>query len=105
MTDPHKLLPYIEVTDQNYATIAAQNFSVVEVRPGTLVLSGPCPRCHAVIEIPHVEKLVRSTLPKGSTREGSEPMICTCEGIHPDRPDGRYGCGAYWTLVIAKQEP
>lgn len=105
MIEPDQPLPYLEVTDEAYATAAAQTFSVVEVEPGTLALRGPCPRCNAVIEIPHVDNVVRSALPSGGAPEGGEPMICTCDGLHPNRPDGLYGCGAYWTLIISEQRP
>jgi hypothetical protein len=30
-----------------------------------------------------------------------EPMMCTCEDEHPNRPEGFSGCGAYWTLTIS----
>lgn len=108
-------LPYQEITDDAFAAAAARDFTVIELAPGTLVLRGPCPRCRSVIDIPLVHEIVRSsrvvinsapTVPHaGPRREHVEPMMCTCEDAHPDRPDGLYGCGAYWTLTIVRQEP
>lgn len=113
--EPAEPLPYREVTDDAYATAAARDFTITELTPGTLVLRGPCPRCRSVIDIPLVHQVVRSsrfgvnpnpsTQRAGAQSEYVEPMMCTCEDAHPDRPDGLYGCGAYWTLTIARQEP
>ncbi|MEU5869063.1 MULTISPECIES: hypothetical protein [unclassified Nonomuraea] len=102
-------LPYKEVTDEAYARLAAGSFTVEEPRPGTLILRGPCPRCRAPIEIPLVSGIVRSPRAVGERlrrrprpqQETVEPMMCTCEDDHPNRPEGRYGCGAYWTLTVS----
>ena len=53
-------LPYTEITDETYAESAANDFTVTELARGTLVLRGPCPRCHAFIEIPVVSSIFRS---------------------------------------------
>ena len=104
MTEPDQPLPYLEVTDVSYAEKAAATFSVVEVGSGTVMLHGPCPRCQTIIDIPHVDTIFRSPLPGGSSDKHGEPMMCTCEDPHPNRPDGRYGCGAYWNLILSEQE-
>ncbi|MFY1632867.1 hypothetical protein ACN27F_06180 [Solwaraspora sp. WMMB335] len=106
-------IPYREMTDPGYAQAAAQSFTVTEVSLGTLVLRGPCPRCHAVIDIPLVHEIFRSSrllinpnppaYRPGPRDEYVEPMMCTCVDAHPDRPDDQYGCGAYWTLTITKR--
>ncbi|MGS2644482.1 hypothetical protein [Streptosporangium sp. LJ11] len=106
-------LPYKEITDEAYARLAADSFTVEEPYPGTLILRGPCPRCRAPIEIPLVSGIVRSSRsardrlrrrPRPpAASETVEPMMCTCEDDHPARPEGRYGCGAYWTLTISAQ--
>lgn len=104
MTDPNQPLPYLEITDEKFAAQAAETFSVIDVGSGTLMLHGPCPRCETVIDIPHVDTIFRSVIPDGGTHEYGEPMMCTCEDPHPNRPDGRYGCGAYWNLILSEEE-
>ena len=96
-------LPYVETTEEEYARLVARTFTVAEPQPGTLVLSGPCPRCSAPIDIPIVTEVFRAGRVRGGRAEGgrrAEPMACTCEEEHPDRPDGLHGCGAYWTLLV-----
>ncbi|MEU7802507.1 hypothetical protein AB0B10_24925 [Micromonospora arborensis] len=116
MSDPAPPLPYRETTDESYATAAAQNFTIEQIRPGTMVLRGPCPRCSTIIDIPVVDSVLRLSLKKRNaalrsqdpapTRHRVEPMICTCKDPHPDRPTGANGCGAYWTLtLVTGQEP
>ena len=104
-------LPYKAITDDTYAVDAAKSFSVTELGHGTLVLRGPCPRCRALIDIPVVSSIFRSSwsvgswlrarAPKTAEAGHKEPMMCTCEGDHPNRPEGHKGCGAYWTLTIS----
>ncbi|PKV94019.1 hypothetical protein ATK30_4887 [Amycolatopsis echigonensis] len=106
-------LPYAEVTDPTYAEVAAQNFTVEEVAPDTHVLRGTCPRCNAVLEVPlvgnvfHGMRSIRDVLRKRHTKPSAgdrvEPVICTCEDAHPNRPEGRSGCGAYWTLLLTTE--
>lgn len=104
------LKPYLETTEDWYASFAAERFVVDELNPGTLVLRGPCPRCEAVMEAPVVDSIFRSTRgvrfwrrePATATTESHvEPMMCDCGEDHPDRPEGLGGCGAYWTLTIS----
>ncbi len=109
--EPDAPLPYIGITDDTYAVYAAKSFTVTELARGTLVLRGPCPRCHALIDIPVVSSIFRSSrsagdrlragAPKAAEAGHDEPMMCTCEDEHPDRPEGRSGCGAYWILTIS----
>jgi hypothetical protein len=110
---PGELLPYHETTDETYAQLAARSFTLEEPKAGTLILRGPCPRCHSIIDIPVVTSIFRSSRGIGGwrarqssskvARDHIEPMMCTCEDEHPNRPEGRYGCGAYWTLVISAE--
>jgi hypothetical protein len=108
-TPPGEPLPYLEITNEDYGRLAARDFTVEEVRSGTLILRGPCPRCQAPLEVPVVSTIVRHRSFGGSVwrrvdpvpaADQVEPMMCTCEDEHPNRPDGRYGCGAYWTVTI-----
>jgi hypothetical protein len=104
-----QVLPYIEMTDDTYAELAAQRFTLEEPGHGTMMLRGPCPRCHAVIEVPVVESIFRSTRGIGFGRRSPgrgesthvEPMMCTCEDEHPRRPEGEIGCGAFWVLTVS----
>jgi hypothetical protein len=108
----HKLLPYAETTEDAYGEETAKSFSIIELPHGGLLLCGPCPRCHATIEVPVVSTIFKSPRslldklrPHSSTalttgRDHTEPMMCICTDEHPDRPEGRAGCGAYWTLTI-----
>lgn len=101
-------LPYLEITDEDYGRRAANEFTVEEFRSDTLILRGPCPRCRAPLEIPVVGTVVHRASfgrpwrrpDRPQTAEQVEPMMCICEDDHPNRPDGRHGCGAYWTVTI-----
>jgi len=105
MTD---LLPYEEVTTDDFARRAAKEFSATQPVPGTLVLTGPCPRCGAVIQVPVVDGVFKIILPSAGRRDQApiadrddEPVICTCSESHPSRPPDKVGCGAYWLLRIS----
>jgi hypothetical protein len=102
--------PYREITEDRYASSAAEQFKVEEAEPGTLVLSGPCPRCGWVMEVPVVDSIFTTTRgirfwrrrPHAAAAESYvEPMVCDCDEDHPGRPEGLSGCGAYWTLTIS----
>lgn len=107
--DPHPV-PYHEITEQSYAQLAAQTFTMEKPHPNTVLLRGPCPRCHGLIEVPvvtsifRVSRTLRDRLHRGERRDRDaphiEPIICTCEHEHPNRPSDRFGCGAYWMIVI-----
>lgn len=109
MPDPApRLLPYAEMTKPEFAEKAAANFRPSEDADG-IVLVGPCPRCAAVIEIRLFEEVVRDWFPWRSRSAPAtdgrrvEPMICTCEHDHPNRPADRKGCGAYWNLALVTE--
>ncbi len=97
-------LPYQEITDAQYAITAAKEFEVAEYGADVLTLRGPCPRCGVMIEVPIVGQVVRRVNPAAdaSQPEASEgePVLCTCEEHHEGRPEGRVGCGAYWTFIL-----
>jgi hypothetical protein len=102
-------LPYLVITDERYNAHVARTFTVAEPAPGTVVLRGPCPRCEAIIDIPLVDTVFRRSRQHGPGhdpgRSRVEPMLCTCEDEHPNRPTGRKGCGAYWKLILTRPEP
>lgn len=104
-------LPYQETTAVEFGQHVVRTFTVTEPRPGTLILSGRCPRCAAAIDVPVVNGVFRSLRPRlGRRRTEGRPgtasqsrvelMMCTCDEDHPDRPAGRYGCGAYWSVRV-----
>ena len=96
--------PYQETTDPGYAAAAAAVFEIQEQGNGSLTLRGPCPRCHAEIEIPVVTRVVRGLSWGLNTpvaqQPDVEPVICTCAEAHGGRPEGRVGCGAYWNFTL-----
>jgi len=60
--------------------------------------------------VPIVQNIFRGWFPSGGRRNRTlratepsrvEPMMCTCEDEHPQRPEGASGCGAFWTLTIS----
>lgn len=103
---PAGMLPYLETTEDRYAEEAARTFSVVEAGPGDFVLRGPCPRCGTIVDIPVVDEFFRGSLTLAHAPQSAaggdfvEPVICTCDDDHPNRPGERFGCGAYWTFII-----
>lgn len=104
-------LPYEEISLPEFAERAAQSFTVERQRPGTLVLRGVCPRCSAPMEFITVDHLIEGTLgPRHRRRHETAPadhtelLYCVCDDQHPQRPTGRKGCGAYWTLIVAGQQ-
>jgi hypothetical protein len=97
------LVPYKEITDPAFAVKAAATFTIETYGMGTELLQGPCPRCLAVISIPLFREIVKGGTDEGRLSEDEptgEPMICTCDEEHADRPADRKGCGAYWNLII-----
>jgi len=101
-------LRYEEKTADTYSAMV-EHFTPTETQ-GTLFLRGHCPRCDAIIDIPVVTSIFRSSrsiggwkrrqAPRENQAGYEEPMMCTCQEEHPDRPEGRTGCGAYWVLTI-----
>jgi hypothetical protein len=100
------LAPYQEITDPDFAECAARDFEIAHLDDDILILRGPCPRCGAILEVPLVDRMfdgMRSIRKHGATSEPAqrvEPVSCTCEEQHPNRPDARSGCGAYWTFAL-----
>lgn len=112
MTDP---LEYLEITSDEYAKLAAATFKVTPMSRHEFLLTGPCPRCAAVVQIPVVTGVYKTFRgfaafewmkpqavkePVSAVRD--EPCVCTCEEEHPNRPDGRTGCGAQWPLRLTE---
>ena len=86
-------LPYKPTHEASYATTAAATFEIDE-HGGAYTLTGPCPRCSAFLTILVSDNVVRAT--------GGEPhvILCNCPCEHSGRPEGRKGCGAYWSLIL-----
>lgn len=94
-------IPYAEVTDDDFAKAAADNFDPRKTTGG-VILVGPCPRCNDPMEFPWVDDTYR-----GITETATLPasrrivtMLCTCTAPHEGRPDDGIGCGAFWNLTI-----
>jgi hypothetical protein len=109
-TVPGSELPYVEVTDPEFATQAALTFIYVPTSDGGF-LKGPCPRCGEDMEFPlfnHVFKggFFRRPSARSGKPDDSESMMCTCKGAnHAGRPNGEFGCGAYWKLTVKSTTP
>lgn len=103
-------VPYRETTDDTYAELAAQTFTAEEPKPGVLALHGPCPRCGAIMDWSVITDIfegmrslghpLRLSPPTQRDAEHVEPIMCACDDDHPRRPEGRVGCGAYWTFLV-----
>ncbi|MEU3355188.1 hypothetical protein [Streptomyces sp. NPDC037389] len=101
--------PYEEVTDVAYGERVAAAFAVRPARPGTMVLTGACPRCDHTMEFLITDQVVKRShhvpapapapAPAATVPE-DEPMMCTCEAEHEHRPAGFVGCGAYWNIKV-----
>ncbi|HEY0692786.1 MAG TPA: hypothetical protein VGD71_27565 [Kribbella sp.] len=103
---PDGFVPYREVSEPDYAEKAAATFVIEDFDIGMSLLSGLCPRCGVAIEIPLIDGVFRGDRAgrvdtaerAGGTRD--VPIICTCTEVHPGRPDGQVGCGAYWIFDL-----
>lgn len=101
-------LPYRELSENDYAERAARTFMPSTPAPGMLLLTGPCPRCAATIDIAVVEGVYKTFRlrrraaagPPPAPAERIEPVVCTCTEEHTGRPANRTGCGAFWLLKI-----
>jgi hypothetical protein len=106
--ESHDPLPYREVSEDDYAKLAADRNFVLEAPAGGLpVLSGTCPRCRDFMIFPVIDRYYRAVqreeepeIADDQAHDRVEPLICTCVGEHPGRPAGAEGCGAYWTLRL-----
>lgn len=95
-------IPYEEVTNSSYGERAAADF-VAERIGGDVVLSGNCPRCGGPMSAILPAAIVRRpSSPSRPIGEGYEVIGCTCGDLHPERPEDRVGCGAYWTVVVTE---
>ncbi len=112
MSADHDLLPYLDISEDDYAQRAADGNFVLDVAaPGSAILSGRCPRCGHSMTFP----VLTDYFPKGvwhektsaagkGKRETVEPMVCLCRDEHPGKPADVEGCGAHWKLIL-KFEP
>jgi hypothetical protein len=113
-------LPYREVTDDAYSTIAAAAFDLEEPLRGRTVLHGPCPRCAHPMTYPIPVGIVAREAAQRNRRSWAFPhfrrrttlkeahvwpVICTCRGDHPGRDGNDEGCGAFWVLRILDGPP
>jgi hypothetical protein len=74
---------------------------------GAITLRGSCARCGHVMEY-LIGNVIRESRwrpasrrePAPAAAQETEHMVCTCEGEHPNQPEGFRGCGAYWDLAV-----
>ena len=102
-------MPYQEVTNDEYAVHAVDNFSVEQTDGGAIIMRGTCARCHHVMEYLIGDVIRISGWRPGSrakstpvTAEEPEHMVCTCEAEHPNQPEGFRGCGAFWDIAVSR---
>jgi hypothetical protein len=99
-------MPYREVSEPDYAQVAAETFVLEEFGFGVSLLGGRCPRCQAAIQVPVVDRVVRTVqfddVETAELTGGARavPIICTCTETHPGRPVDQVGCGAYWIFNL-----
>lgn len=102
--------PFDPVTDPSYAKDA--DFEVTET-PRGLRLHGDCPRCGHEMSYDYVDDYYkgvfsggRTSKPLSSGADGEQPlrMLCTCVHKHANRPADEEGCGAYWSVEIARAD-
>jgi hypothetical protein len=98
-------VPYAPVTSDELGALAAERFDVVASPSGAPLLKGSCPRCGAPMSVLMTGSTYRrasdtAAAVPSTTATHAEPMMCKCSGDHPDRPEGRKGCGAFWVLDL-----
>jgi len=103
--------PYEERTSPEYSEAAANSFEVRELSQGLREVTGTCPRCKAHVVMFDADEVARggpSTVRVKAKGKAPAPatldivVFCTCNEPHPGRPEGRLGCGAYWTLRLRR---
>jgi hypothetical protein len=96
-------MPYLEANREHFAE-AASAFLRETTADGTVVLSGPCPRCGHAMEYLITRSVVKGWRARKATTPAAaqlvEEMCCTCEQVHPGRPNDYLGCGAFWDLPL-----
>ena len=103
MPDPTTQPPvsFDEVTDDAYATTFLNDIDVVRNERG-VDLRGRCPRCGDPMDFLVVTDVFRGPVAPGGVAaagaSGETTVLCTCQEIHPARPAGETGCGAYWNI-------
>jgi hypothetical protein len=93
MADP---LSFEETTADDYAQKFVDTCKPTNTRRGVR-LKGPCPRCADDMEFDLITGVFLSEGPGRS--DDWLPVMCTCRSLHPGRPSGDEGCGAYWNVT------
>ncbi|MFD6231153.1 hypothetical protein ACFWFZ_30475 [Streptomyces sp. NPDC060232] len=99
-------LPYREATSDAYATAAAGTFGARRLAEGVSLLTGPCPRCRAVISVHLVNDVLRRGVRRRARQAPPQPyrtVRCNCRAPHPGRPESLRGCGAYWNVLVEQR--
>jgi hypothetical protein len=97
-----EILPYAEITDEDYAISAAGKFRIERLDGDVTLLHGTCPRCAGPVSTPLVPVVYREASTGERPSEDGEfhVVFCTCDHPHPNRPPDRSGCGAYWGFLL-----
>lgn len=104
MSDPQQPIRYAVVTADTYGdTFAGSCSPPVETRRGILLV-GTCPRCGDQMQFPFVTEVFKAPAGPAPVPAASPdtPMLCTCRGTHPARPEGEEGCGAFWNIRLTR---
>jgi hypothetical protein len=90
-------LEYREESPDDWAVNVAQHWDSVQEDDSTLRLWGDCPTCHHPSET--VIEELSSALAVDRTRVPII-VICQCDCEHPQRPDGKRGCGRSGSFTV-----
>jgi len=87
-----------------------------DARPLAIDFGGSCPRCSDPIQVrewlvvvagalkmntKQMQSLASTLVDRGSISQHGEEtfdLTCSCGIVHPDRPDGKIGCGARFSV-------
>lgn len=90
-------IPFQETRHPAFAESAAMTFVVI-VSGRHRTFSGPCPRCADHMEFPwDTDTHLNLAVERDSARV---PFVCTCRIVHPNTPNGLFGCGAMWDMTL-----
>jgi hypothetical protein len=101
-----QMLPYGEILLELTEEQAKTMFSPRQVTDQVLIFLGDCPRCGVQIDPLAIGDVVR-----GPQEAAAQPQFqyrdvvlkCNCTEPHEGRPEGREGCGAYWSLRLRRR--
>jgi hypothetical protein len=91
---------YEEVSEPHYTHWVTTHFAV-QSESGGLRFDGLCPRCEHAMTNRWFDEIYRGRHTAiAPSVEFEIPMVCTCATEHPNTPENRLGCGAYWVAEV-----